>query len=135
MAGKSQATQQKKLDQIKQRGLDAAAVANGEAPGPESKGLPAPSPVLQGEILPPEGTEPTRTALKRAMRATAQKYADEAIAVLAANLANTTLDPRVRQQAANDILAWGFGKPATEIEAGEGAQMIVIRKFIDDGTT
>lgn len=61
------------------------------------------------------------------MRARAQEHAESAIAVLVGNL--TATDPKLRHQAANDILAWGFGKPATEIEAGDGAQMIVIRRF------
>lgn len=137
MAGKSEATHKKKIDAIKQRGLQAAEAANGEPTGPETRGLPVQTPVLHGEVLPPaEGIEPTRTALKRAMRAEAQKYAKAAIALLAANLEDDMLDRRVRQQAANDLLAWGFGKPATEIEAGDGAQMIIIQKFRDDdGTT
>jgi|GEM_PF-4669743 len=122
----------KKLANIKQRGLDAAAASEEQA-GPETKPLSVTTPVLQGEVLPPTSdTEPTRTALKRAMRAKAQEHAETAIAVLVGNLNNPGLDPRVRQQAANDILAWGFGKPATEIEAGEGAQMIVIQKFRED---
>jgi hypothetical protein len=93
--------------------------------------LPAPAVTpIQGEVLSPEGApEPTRTALKRAMRALAQEHAKDAIAVLVANMNNTQLAPDKRAAAANDLLAWGFGKPATEIEAGEGAQMIVIRKF------
>jgi hypothetical protein len=63
------------------------------------------------------------------MRARAQEHAEAAIAVLVANLKAS--DPKLAHAAANDILAWGFGKPATEIEAGEGAQMIVIRRFGD----
>ncbi len=87
-------------------------------------------PVVQGEILPPQpGTDPTRTALKRAMRQRAQTHAEAAISVLVAAL--SSLDEKARIGAANDLLAWGFGKPATEIEAGEGAQMIVIRRFGD----
>jgi hypothetical protein len=61
------------------------------------------------------------------MRARAQEHAEDAIAVLVGNLKST--DRKLAHTAANDLLAWGFGKPATEIEAGEGAQMIVIRKF------
>jgi len=87
-------------------------------------------PVVQGEILPPvEATEPTRTALKRAMRARAQEHAEAAIAVLVEALGGS--DKKEARSAANDLLAWGFGKPATEIEAGDGAQMIVIRRFGD----
>jgi hypothetical protein len=87
-------------------------------------------PVLQGEILPPaDTTEPTRTALKRAMRTRAQGHADAAIAVLVEALGGP--DKKEARAAANDLLAWGFGKPATEIEAGDGAQMIVIRRFGD----
>jgi hypothetical protein len=87
-------------------------------------------PVVQGEILPPvDTTEPTRTALKRAMRARAQEHAEAAIAVLVESLKSP--DKKEARGAANDLLAWGFGKPATEIEAGDGAQMIVIRRFGD----
>lgn len=64
------------------------------------------------------------------MRARAQEHAEAAIAVLVVNLASK--DPRIATAAANDLLAWGFGKPATEIEAGDGAQMIVIRRFGED---
>lgn len=61
------------------------------------------------------------------MRQRAQEYAEKAIAVLAVNL--DSKDPKLARDSANDLLAWGFGKPATEIEAGDGAQMIVIRRF------
>lgn len=93
--------------------------------------LPAPAvPLVEGELITPgEAPEPTRTALKRAMRTRAQAHADEAIAVLVANMRNIQLAADKRENAANRLLEWGFGKPATEIEAGEGAQLIVIRKF------
>ena len=84
-------------------------------------------PVVVGEILPPVSTEPTRTALKRAMRARAQEHAEKAIAVLVAALESP--DEKVRLDAANKLLDRGFGKPEKEIEAGDGAQMIVIRRF------
>jgi hypothetical protein len=97
---------------------------------PAASSLPAVTPI-QGEVLPPEGAqEPTRTALKRAMRARAQEHAEAAIAVLVACLTSTDL--KERRAAANDLLAWGFGKPATEIEAGEGAAMIIVKKFFGD---
>lgn len=63
------------------------------------------------------------------MRQRAQEHAEQAIAVLVENLNNGKLPAKERRDAANDLLAWGFGKPATEIEAGEGAQLIVIRRF------
>lgn len=60
----------------------------------------------------------------------AQEHAETAIAVLVESLSSPDL--KERRAAANDLLAWGFGKPAQEIEAGEGAQMIVIRKFVGE---
>lgn len=63
------------------------------------------------------------------MRARAQEHADKAIAVLVAGLSSKKED--VALKAANDLLAWGFGKPATELEAGDGAQMIIIQRFGD----
>jgi hypothetical protein len=77
----------------------------------------------------PQDIEPTRTALKRAMRARAQEYASRAIEVLAANLEST--DQKVAMDAANRLLEWGFGKPAQEIEAGEGLQIAIV-KFNQD---
>jgi hypothetical protein len=77
----------------------------------------------------PQDVELTRTALKRAMRARAQEYAEKAIAVLAANLNNT--DNKIAMDAANRLLEWGFGKPAQEIEAGEGLQIAIV-KFNQD---
>ena len=92
--------------------------------------VPAVTPI-QGEVLPPEGAqEPTRTALKRAMRARAQEHAEAAIAVLVASLQSPDL--KERRAAANDLLAWGFGKPAQEIEAGEGTAMVIVKKFFGD---
>jgi hypothetical protein len=90
-------------------------------------------PVVEGELLipPSPGAEPTRTALKRAMRARAQEHAEEAIAVLVENMRNKSLAPEKRESAAHKLLEWGFGKPAQEIEAGDGAQLIVIRRFGD----
>lgn len=104
---------------------------SGSSPEP-LRPAPEVSAPLRGEVLPPvsAGADPTRTALKRAMRARAQEHAEAAIAVLVVNLKSQ--DPRVATAAANDLLAWGFGKPATEIEAGDGAQMIVIRRFGED---
>jgi hypothetical protein len=120
----------------------ASAARNGEADADDihrtgassATTSPAPAvPIVHGEVLPPGvGVEPTRTALKRAMRARAQEHAEAAIAVLVGALASQ--DERVRLGAANDLLAWGFGKPAQEIEAGEGAQMIVIRRFGEENT-
>lgn len=112
----------------------AEASANTAPTGSVGEGPPAPPasvPVVQGEVVPnaPLEVEPTRTALKRAMRARAQEYAKDAIEVLAKNLKSA--DPRIATAAANDLLAWGFGKPAQEIEAGEGAQLITILKFGD----
>lgn len=107
-----------------------------EVAGAEPASLPPTPEVsvpLKGEVLPPipvGGADPTRTALKRAMRARAQEHAEAAIAVLVVNLKSP--DARIATAAANDLLAWGFGKPATEIEAGDGAQMIVIRRFGED---
>lgn len=100
------------------------------AMAPPTEPAPAVTP-LQGEVLSPiaEAPEPTRTALKRAMRARAQEHAAEAIAVLVANMRNEKLSPDKRGDAANKILEWGLGKPTQEIEAGDGAQMIVIRRF------
>ena len=63
------------------------------------------------------------------MRAKAQEYAEEAMQVLAD--AMKSKDERVRVAAANDVLAWGHGKPATEIEVGETGQNIIIMKFGD----
>lgn len=107
----------------------AGGVSASKSPATNTPEVSAP---LRGEVLPPvlAGTDPTRTALKRAMRARAQEHAEAAIAVLVVNLASK--DPRIATAAANDLLAWGFGKPATEIEAGEGTQMIVIRRFGED---
>jgi hypothetical protein len=64
------------------------------------------------------------------MRARAQEHAEAAIAVLVETLKSPDL--KERRGAANDLLAWGFGKPAQEIEAGEGAAMIVVRKFFGE---
>jgi hypothetical protein len=73
----------------------------------------------------PADVEPTRTALKRAMRARAAEYADEAIKVLAANLKNA--DQKVAMDAANKLLEWGIGKPTQEIEAGDGLQIAIVK--------
>lgn len=85
------------------------------------------------DVLPPlsrlSESDLTRRAKKSAMRAKAQEYAEGAITVL--KMALESPDERVRLAAANDLLAWGFGKPATEIEAGEGAVQINIIKFGD----
>lgn len=102
----------------------------GSTPAPVASQVPAVTPI-QGDVLPPEGAqEPTRTALKRAMRARAQEHAEAAIAVLVASLESPDL--KERRAAANDLLAWGFGKPAQEIEAGEGAAMIIVKKFFGE---
>lgn len=94
--------------------------------------LPAPI-TLKGEVLPPlpKGDDPdfTRTALKRAMRKRAQEFSEKAIQRLSEALDSS--DPKTRLQAANDLLAWGFGKPATEIEAGEGGIAITILRLAD----
>lgn len=84
---------------------------------------------MRGEILPPVGAEPTRTALKRAMRTRAQEHAEEAIAVLVENMRNTKLPAEKRESAANKLLEWGFGKPGIELEAGEGGLLVTIQKF------
>lgn len=85
------------------------------------------------DVLPPlakmSESDVTRRAKKAAMRAKAQEYAEGAMTVL--KMALESPDERVRISAANDLLAWGFGKPATEIEAGEGAVQINIIKFGD----
>lgn len=114
------------------------AVADMRAPSGVTSALPAPistpsSVPLKGEILPPlkaaDDADFTRTALKRAMRKRAQEYSELAIAALAEALENG--DPKTKLQAANDLLAWGFGKPATEIEAGEGGIAITILRLAD----
>lgn len=90
----------------------------------------APSvPVPKQEVLPPlpADTEPTRTALKRAMRQRAQEYAEKAIAVLARNL--DSKNDEIAARAANDMLAWGFGKPGLELETGDGGLLVTIQKF------
>jgi hypothetical protein len=104
---------------------------DGETPAPVAT-LPAPAVTpIRGEVLPPEGApEPTRTAMKRAMRSRAQEHAEKAIGVLVVNL--DSKDPKLAQQAANDLLAWGFGKPVSDIDLGNGDQIIVIRKFGDE---
>jgi hypothetical protein len=82
-----------------------------------------------GEGHAPGAPEPTRTALKRALRARAQEYAIEAIGVLVANMRDDELAPEKRENAANRLLEWGFGKPAADLESGEAHQLIVIRRF------
>ena len=100
--------------------------------GAAARALPAPI-ALKGEVLPPlpKGDDPdfTRTALKRAMRKRAQDFSEKAILRLSEALDSN--DPKTRLQAANDLLAWGFGKPATEIEAGEGGIAITILRLAD----
>lgn len=124
MAG-SPKKHERKLAEIKARGLAAAEVANS---------LPVPVvPVVEGELTTPsDATELTRTALKRAMRAKAQAHADKAIAVLVEIIESKTASVAEKRGASNDLLAWGFGKPAQEVEAGDGAQVILIRRFGDD---
>lgn len=105
-----------------------AAEQKQETTGPT---LPALAPVPYQDVLAPiKAVDVTRTAEKRAMRAQAQVHAKDAMTVLHAALSSA--DERLRVQAANDILAWGFGKPAQEIEAGAGAQTITILRFGDE---
>lgn len=86
---------------------------------------------LEGEILPPEPAgDPTRTALKRAMRAKAQEYADEALERLAKAMRNP--DDRIAVPAANAIMDRAHGKPTGEIEVGEGGLQVVILRFGDE---
>jgi hypothetical protein len=103
--------------------------AEEKAQGTGATSVPALAP--KQEVLPPaaEPIDVTRTALKRAMRAKAQEFAEEAIQVLAVNLKSA--DPRIATAAANDLLAWGFGKPAQEIEAGDGAVVVQLVSFRD----
>jgi len=93
--------------------------------------LPAPAPLQ--EVLPPikqDELEITRTALKRAMRKRAADFAERAIEVLSKNLDSE--DPEVASKAANDLLKWGFGNPATDIEMSkEGGLSIAILRFND----
>lgn len=109
------------------------------SPGPEPLSpaptllAPAVTP-LQGEVLSPDAgaPEPTRTALKRAMRARASEYAEEAIDVLVANMRDKNLAADKRESAANKILEWGFGKPTADLDLKAGDQMVIIRKFVGD---
>lgn len=95
--------------------------------------LPAPT-LLKGEVLPPiKDDEVTRTALKRAMRKRAQELAVKAIDRLEKNLSSE--DPEIAGKAANDILKWGFGNPATEIEAGGEGLVITLARFADQGSS
>lgn len=92
-------------------------------------------PALQGEILPPvDAPEPTRTALKRAMRVRAQEHAEEAIGVLVANMRNDKLGAEKRESAAQKLLEWGFGKPGLELGDADGGLLVTIQKFIKDDT-
>lgn len=97
---------------------------------PPAPALPAP---LTGEVLPPEpaadDAEPTRTALRRAMRRKAQEYAERALEVLSA--AMESKDERISVTAANAILDRAHGKPTPDIEVGEGGLQVVILKFGD----
>jgi hypothetical protein len=91
--------------------------------------LPAP---LNGEILPPAplgDVDPTRTAMKRAMRRAAQEFAEEALQRLAQAMRN--LDDRIAVPAANAILDRAHGKPTSEIEVEAGGLSVVILKFGD----
>lgn len=92
---------------------------------------PVPALVPHQDVLAPiKAPDITRTAEKRAMRAAAQQYAQDAMLVLKNALESP--DERLRVTAANDILAWGFGKPAQEIEAGDGAHTITILRFAEE---
>lgn len=105
------------------------------APQVGEKTEPAPSPpALQGEILPPAGQEPTRTAQKRAMRVRAQEHAEEAIGVLVANMRNEKLAADKRESAAQKLLEWGFGKPGLELGDADGGLLVTIQKFVREET-
>lgn len=137
MAGRSQASHDKKIARIKAKALAAvkpdSELSAGETAAP-TPNLPVPFvPVVEGELTTPSGdaAELTRTALKRAMRAKAQAHADKAIAVLVQIVDSKKTSLWEKRTAANDLLAWGFGKPTTEIEAGEGGQVIIIKRFGD----
>jgi hypothetical protein len=105
----------------------------GETPATVAS-LPAPSvPALQGDILPPAGApEPTRTALKRAMRTRAQEHAEAAIAVLVENMGDKNLTAKDRADAANKLLEWGFGKPGMELGDAEGGLLVTIQRFMKE---
>lgn len=83
---------------------------------------------LDGEVLPPE-VEPTRTALKRAMRTKAQEHAEAALAILAKALESP--DERIRVNAANDILDRAYGKPTPELDADGGGLLVSILRFTE----
>lgn len=138
MAGSPKKRARREAERLRREALDKTQSTQAQPVevGPTPKGYPGalPAPVaLKGEVLPPlpKGDDPdfTRTALKRAMRKRAQEYSEKAIAALAAALEGGDL--KTKLQAANDLLAWGFGKPATEIEAGEGGIAITILRLAD----
>lgn len=113
-----------------------SAPSQGSEPESPTPNLPAPAVTpLQGEVLPPEGApEPTRTALKRAMRAKAQEHADTAIAVLVANMNDPNIKASERADAANKLLEWGYGKPGVDLSDGEGGLLVLIKRFGEDQT-
>lgn len=109
---------------------DMSAPSQGSVPESPTPNLPAPAVTLKGEVLPPESApEPTRTALKRAMRAKAQEHADTAIAVLVANMGDLKLPAKDRADAANKLLEWGFGKPGMELGDADGGLLVMIQRF------
>lgn len=119
----------KKRAREKARRLEETAGREPATLSPPAAGSPPAAPPatpLDGEILPPE-PEPTRTALKRAMRQSAQKHADAALEVLAQALKSP--DERVRVNAANDILDRAYGKPTPELDADSGGLLVTLLKF------
>jgi hypothetical protein len=125
MAGSPKKRAREKARRLEETAKDPATLRSPAAGGNPVATLPAP---LTGEILPPEkDAEPTRTALKRAMRQSAQKYAEAALTVLAEALKSP--DQRIRVGAANDILDRAYGKPTPELDADSGGLLVTIMKF------
>lgn len=88
---------------------------------------------LTGEVLaPPKAADdPTRTALKRAMRRKAEELAEEAMDRLATGMRNP--DDRIGVPAAREVLDRAIGKPGAELDLGDkaGGMTVVILKFGD----
>src|SRR4051812_16618811 len=119
MAGSPKKRAREKARRLEETAAQAPATLCPPAAGNTPAAPPATTlPVLHGEVIPPAASastaDPTRTALKRAMRAAAQQHAEKALEVLARAMESPDL--RVAASAANDILDRAYGKPTPELD-------------------
>lgn len=103
-----------------------------------ARGLVKPPPVERPVLEGTTATAALEDAERDSLRAKARKHTDKSLKTLSGLMNNRKTPASVRRQAANDLLTWGYGRPAVSAERGQaddGGITVILQQFhLGDGS-